>query len=489
VSSSESPLSLATGERVVRRRTHRDPRPRFKADRSNQLDVVHGSPALSVSEDHLAKQVAAIVLEFDTSSIEANYSSLGRHGYHPRSMLAVWLYASLTGVHHATKVAHAIKTDAAFRLLSGGHAVSAPTLRRFRQHNQAFFLSAVERTVEIARERGLLKLDELAVDSLRVRAHASSKASRTLNRSRTRLAELLAAVTDKMTPSERERHEAKVAKHRDAVERCLAEGRTNIVVTNPAAGLLKFPNGASGPGHRVTVAAAGVQERLVLSVLVDADGTDYGKAGPALRKVRDLLERFGAFGGTHLRATADAGYWSEDDLKFADENDDWVELLVAERSSASEEERPDGFFSRERFNIDENGNATCPAGRLMNGPWSDGKVRIKYAGVGCATCQLKAKCTSGKQRALYVRPTFEKARSKMRARMAEPGAQTRYNKRIATVEPVFANIEDAMGFRRCSSRHEQTVMAEIMLKILAHNVGRLLTARRLARVQVTVNEF
>lgn len=482
-----SQLTLTPAERTVRRRTRRDPKPRFKPDRSSQLDVVRGSPILSVPRDHLSRQILGIVEEFDTSRLESTYSSLGRRGYHPRAVLAVWLYASLTGVHHSTKVARACKTDAAFQLLTGGHAISGATLRRFRQHNRQFFLEAIERTVELAHARGLLKLEELAIDSVRLRAHASTKAARTLERSRKRLAELLATPTETMSPSEHERHDGKLAKHREAIERCLATGRSNFVLTNPAAGLLKFPDGASGPGHRVTVSAAGVKERLVLTVLIDADGHDYGKAGVALSQARQLLGRLGVLDGNRLQAAADAGYWSEDDLTFADENRNWVDLLLADRPDTGGPK--DGCFTRDKFHIADDGKATCPAGREMSGPWFDGKVRSKYVGIGCANCELKPQCTKGKQRALTLRPAFEAARAKMRARMAEPGAAERYNQRIATIEPVFAHIEDTMAFRRCSSRHEATVTAEILLKLLAYNVGRLLTARRLACVRVYWNEF
>lgn len=47
----------------------------------------------------------------------------------------------------------------------------------------------------------------------------------------------------------------------------------------------------------------------------------------------------------------------------------------------------------------------------------------------------------------------------MRTRIDAPGGRQRYNRRIATVEPVFSKLESAMGFRRASSRHEGTVVA------------------------------
>jgi hypothetical protein len=68
----------------------------------------------------------------------------------------------------------------------------------------------------------------------------------------------------------------------------------------------------------------------------------------------------------------------------------------------------------------------------------------------------------------------------MRERMAMPGAKERYNRRIATVEPVFSYIEDAMGFRRASSRKTETVKSEILLKVLAYNLLRLRAVKAVA---------
>jgi transposase len=115
--------------------------------------------------------VWAIVAELDVSAAEARYSSLGRHGYAPRHLLAVWVYASLVGMHYASVLARALKTDAALRLLAGGYEISPQTLRRFRQHSQPLFHAALEQTVRMAVTRGLLREDELAVDSMRLRAH------------------------------------------------------------------------------------------------------------------------------------------------------------------------------------------------------------------------------------------------------------------------------------------------------------------------------
>lgn len=139
-----------------RKQRRLDPQPHFLPDVSAQLDGVHGCPELQVPEGHLARKVRDIVAELDVSALDAKYSSLGRRGHAPRAVLAVWIYASLIGIDHATKVAAATETDAAFRLLSGGRAISAATLGRFRRGSLAFFLAALQQTVELAVARGLI---------------------------------------------------------------------------------------------------------------------------------------------------------------------------------------------------------------------------------------------------------------------------------------------------------------------------------------------
>lgn len=44
------------------------------------------------------------------------------------------------------------------------------------------------------------------------------------------------------------------------------------------------------------------------------------------------------------------------------------------------------------------------------------------------------------------------------------------------------NIESVMACRRASSRREGTVVAEVLLKVLAHNISRLLVVKRLSRL-------
>jgi transposase len=471
---------------AAKKRVPRDPRPRFKPDRQDQIDLVWGHLESQVPAEHLARAIWGMAALFDVSSVEKGYSALGRRGYPPRRLLALWLYASLIGEHEASKLAVRCKTDVAMRWLCGGHVPSPATIKRFRQHNRSLFESALTRTIEVAIEQDLVDVADLAVDSVKLRAHASFKEARTLERSTKRLKELEAKATDEMTDVEREAHDKKVKKHTEAVAKCEAEGRTNVVLTNPEAGLIKGPYGASFPGHRITVTAAGLQTRMVLSVLVDADGSDHGKLVPSLREARRNLQAAGHDLKAKLVAAADAGYFSSEGLREAEQESEWLEVLVAHGEAG---QRPNAkIFGRDRFVIVGNQPPICPAGRQMShaGRYAGGEV--EWIGVGCRRCPLVSQCTTSKHRngrRLRTSPPLEE----MRLKMAAPENRARYNRRIGTVEPVFAHLVDTMGYRRATTRHPEALHAEILLKCLAHNVARLLVARRLRLVRVILDLF
>jgi transposase len=478
-------LSIST-EQPIRRRNRRDPKPRFKPDVTTQLDAVAGCPALQVPKEHLARTVMRMVVHFDLAGVEEKYSSLGRHGYAPRHLLAVWMYASLVGIHHATKLARALKTDAALRLLSGGYAISRSKLNEFRHQQGSLFADLIAQTVAMAQGEGLLPVDDLAVDSMRLRAHASTKVVRTLSRSKKRLQELGATDTTPLSKEEQIKHQTKIDKHTQVIAECEKQNRTSLVVSSPSAALMKFPDGASAAGHRVSVMSAGVKERLVVAVLVTADVNDYGLLEPMVEATKRTLAKIQC-SASKLEVAADAGYTSYEDLRYAEGVRDKIDILINGVDRLDSHAR--SFYGRDRFEFHKDESVTCPAGRTMKGPYHHSDGNTVYRGVGCAECPMRAECTSGKQRSLVINPEFDRVRHAMNARMSMRGATQRYNRRIATVEPIFSNIESTMGFRRSSSRFEKTVIAEVLLKVLAHNISRLVARRPLFVVYFFLDEF
>jgi len=425
------------------------------------------------------------VFKLDLSLLEAQYSSLGRRGMHPGRRLAILVYASLIGVHEASQVERLAKTDAALRFLSGGHNVSATRMRTFRRENEFFFQWAIEQTVHLAAAAKLLDPKDLSVDSMRLRADASTKSIRTLSRSEERLEELAKVDVESLDEVAREAHNLKVSKHEEAVHRCRKEGRTSHSVTNPLASLMKFPSGAALPGHRVTVVAAGIRLRFAVAVIIGAAPTDANLLPEAALAAQTMLASAGIEG--RLQMAADAGFLGQEDVQFAVDHRDEIDVLVndPDQPRRGKSKRRGGFFSKAEFDFRPDGTVYCPAGKPMKGPVKAGKGKVRWRGIDCAGCPLRPQCTSVETRELLVEPERDRLHGELRRRMAQEGAQERYRRRLATVEPVFSYIEDTMRYQRASSRFSETVRSEILLKILAYNLYRLFfcASRQVALVE------
>ncbi len=434
-----------------------------------------------VPAEHLARKVQRVVEGMELGPVEAGYSALGQNGFSPRHLLGLWVYASLIGVHRGTQLWHQLQTDAALRLLSAGHSISVAVLNRFRSKNAPLFEWALRQTVRWAHQEGLVDAQDLSVDSLRLRAHASGRQVRIHKHSVHRLEQLSGVDTASLSPQELEKHQQKVAYHQHAVQVCQQQKAATVVLTNPSAGLMQFPGNGVHPGHRVTVVASGMQQRLVVGVLVTASGNDKGHLEHAVQQAREVLVAAGVPKEVRLQLAGDSGYWSEEDLRFAQLNSSWVDVLLKENSATGPLANKPGMLKREGFELKPSERSVvCPAGRTMRGPVYDSVNQAdSYYGVGCETCPLRPKCTRGRRRTFTVRWQYEQHRKAMLTRMAQPDAQARYARRMATVEPVFASVEHDMGFRRLSSRHPRTIGAEVLLKLLAHNIRRLLARTRL----------
>ncbi len=66
------------------------------------------------------------------------------------------------------------------------------------------------------------------------------------------------------------------------------------------------------------------------------------------------------------------------------------------------------------------------------------------------------------------------AQERMAAKVRTPAGRALYARRKVIVEPVFGQIKEARGFRRCLLRGLQKIRGEWCLVCLTHNVLKLL---------------
>lgn len=437
------------------------------------MDPEMGAPACQVPADHIAWKVRELTLRMDMGAQGKPRSGLGRPAVDRRNYLAVLLYASLIGIHSMTQVAAALVTDAAFRLLSGGVLISASALASFRRESGTLFESAFNQTIAMGVAERFVEPQDLAIDGMRLRAHASTKAVRTRERSQRRLVDLAKKNVEALTGDERQIHDEKVAKHEEAVRLCDERGVTSVCLTNEMASLMKFPSGGSAPGHRIVAAVSGQHERLAVGLLINASPTDYGQLEGAVADTRARLEGAGVPKGTKLRIATDCGFLGEDDQKFIVAQREVVDIVVPPPVEGVRKNGDVEMFMRSDFTRTDDG-VVCPAGTPMRPPTDRSKRRQSWTGEGCDNCPLKLRCTKGKIRKFEIDLDREIIHKAIIERYEAPGAREFYKRRMATVEPVFSVLETEMMFVRASSRLQETVRAEGFLKFAAYNVGRLI---------------
>lgn len=153
-----------------------EPRVQRPDRRQVHFDVVDLESQLP--EDHLARIVWTFVETLDVSPLEQGIKSRegapGRPTPDRRLYLALWLYATLDGVGSARELERLCRAHTAYRWLCGGVPVNYHDLSDFRVEAGSFLDDLLSKSIAVLAQEGVVSLDCLAVDSVRVRANAGS---------------------------------------------------------------------------------------------------------------------------------------------------------------------------------------------------------------------------------------------------------------------------------------------------------------------------
>jgi transposase len=270
--------------------------------------------------------------------------TVGAKTLSPRMKLTLWLYAISTGVGSARFIARLIETDAAYRWIVGDLAVGHHTLSAFRVDHGAALDELMTDILAALMHKGVLSLDLVAQDGMRVRAAATAPSFR-------RLASLLecreqATLHLKATLAQaddpeltRAQHAAREAAARD-YQRRVEEAITTVVelqktrkpsekearasTTDAEARVMKMADGGFRPAYNVRMATAGSPlggARTIVGVQVTNVGSDMGSVTPMLEEIE---RRTGQLPGVLL---ADANHAAHDCIRTATEAG--VEALIA----------------------------------------------------------------------------------------------------------------------------------------------------------------
>ncbi|GMV39735.1 MAG: hypothetical protein AMXMBFR64_14510 [Myxococcales bacterium] len=131
---------------------------------------------------------------------------------------------------------------------------------------------------------------------------------------------------------------------------------------------MKFPSGASAPGHRIVATGAGQRARIVVGLIISKAPTDHGQLRAAITDARERLTKAGLPEESPLRAAADAGFLGDDDQVYIQEARETVDIVVPPPTEGTRKTGDVEMFKRDDYNRGDDGAVICPAGTPMKPP-------------------------------------------------------------------------------------------------------------------------
>ena len=171
----------ADGAAVLKRGMPRGA-PRVQSAVRNQVELRACDLDASLPADHQARAVWAFVQSRDLQALYARIraveGSVGRAPIDPAILMSLWLYATLDGVGSARELDRLCESSDAYRWLCGGVGVNHHTLGDFRVAHTQWLDTQLTRIVAALLSQGLVSMNRVAHDGMRVRAHAGAASFR-----------------------------------------------------------------------------------------------------------------------------------------------------------------------------------------------------------------------------------------------------------------------------------------------------------------------
>ena len=301
-----------------------------------------------VAQDHPVRAVWAFVSAMDLrelhDAVKAREGVPGHPPAAPEVMMALWLWATVDGVGSARRVARLCEVHLAYRWLCGGVSVNYHGLSDFRVAHVALLDRLLAGGVAALVAEGLVALDVLAQDGMKVRASAGASSFRRRARleqlgaaAAARVAELRAELEADPAAGDRRSRAAQERAARERAERIAAASarleelqaerarreRTNKAqvakqkeprasTTDAEARVMKMADGGFRPAYNMQLVSA-PEPQVIVAVDVETSGSDRGLARPT-------LETLAGRGIEPKDYLVDGGFTKNQDIEWAHAN-------------------------------------------------------------------------------------------------------------------------------------------------------------------------
>ncbi len=289
---------------------------RLRAAVRNQVEFQQCSLDELLPEEHEARIVWDYVCSLDLSElhqpIQAVEGGPGQAPADPRILLALWLYATLRGVGSARELNRLCEQHVAYRWICGGVSMNYHTLSDFRTQHVELLDRLLTENVATLMAEGLVTLDRVAQDGMKVRASAGAASFRRQPTLEEALAEAEAQL--RQLKQELDADPAASKTRRQAARQRAAEERTKRIraaldqlpkiakskkpkdrpnarasTTDAEARTMKMGDGGYRPAFNVQLATA-TDSQVITGADVTNSGGDQGQMAPMVEQHQQRYE-------------------------------------------------------------------------------------------------------------------------------------------------------------------------------------------------------
>jgi transposase len=469
--------------------------------------------------------------EIDLSVFDLRYKNdeTGAPAYDPRILLKIVLYAYSKGITSSRKIADCCNENVVFMALSADTKPHFTTIADFISSQDQETVKLFLEVLLICDEMNLIGKEMFAVDGCKLPSNASREWSGTkkdLKHKKEKMEKAIKQIiakhqerdkteVDKAVTEKEEQYVATLKTKVKKIKTWLAEnddkpgssrnGPRKSNITDNESATMKTSHGVIQGYNGVAMVDSKHQ------IIVNAEAT--GDSEPAILKpmVEKTRENFTAIGNKkdifkETKLTADSGFHSEKNVEMVTESG--IDAYIADNKFRHRDSRfknADRYkerFKKERakqsgapiiyrpkdFTVSPDSRfCICPAGKRM---YLHGNVihnglhifRFKGTKRDCIPCKTRAKClkkpdlTQVRQFAYFTGNNNQRTKTftqKMREKIDSIAGKFEYSRRIATVEPVFADIRSSLGLDRFSLRGKRKVDVQWRLYCIVHNLLKL----------------
>ena len=282
----------------------------------NQIEFQQCAVDDLLPEDHPARIVWAYVCSVDLSELSERIQAVdggpGQAPADPRILLALWLYATLRGVGSARELNRLCEQHIAYRWICGGVSMNYHTLSDFRSQHVELLDRLLTEGVASLMAEGLVTLDRVAQDGMKVRASAGAASFRrqpTLEEALAQAEEQVAQLKEELeadpaaskTRQQAARQRAaeeRAARIRAALEQLpkIAEGKkakdrdkARASTTDADARVMKMSDGGFRPAFNVQLATA-TDSQIITGMEVTNSGGDQGQMAPMVEQHQERYD-------------------------------------------------------------------------------------------------------------------------------------------------------------------------------------------------------